>query len=241
MSFQNQVVIVTGGGRGIGREISLQFAREGADVAIAARSDSEIETVAEEIRACSTKALAVTTDLREPTSVARLFERTLDRFGRLDVLVNNAGVWIAGDSEDFPVADWDTTMDINARGAFLCAQHAYGPMTKQGGGRIINVSSIRGKEGYPRMAAYSASKFAMNGLTEALSREWLDDGIRINSVCPGPVDTGYVTGESRNEARILPEDVADLTVFLASSEAEHITGETVVVSKQDYAYERYDE
>lgn len=241
MSFQNQVVVVTGGGRGIGRSIALEFAEKGANVVIAARSDSELETVAKEIRARSTEVLPVVTDVREPASVARLFDRTIEHFGRLDVLVNNAGVWIPGDSKDFTVADWDTTMDVNARGAFLCCQQAYGPMSERGGGRIINISSIRGKEGYPHMAAYSASKFAMNGLTEALSREWLDDDIRVNSVCPGPVDTGHPTGELRNEARILPGDVAELTVFLASLEAEHVTGESVVVSKQDYAYERYDE
>lgn len=241
MPFQNQVVVITGGGRGIGRAIALKFAEEGANVVIAARSDSELESVAEEIRSRGTEVLPIATDVTEPASVATLFERTVDRFGHLDVLVNNAGVWIPGDSEVFAVADWDTTMDVNARGAFLCSQQAYEPMSEQDNSSIINISSIRGKEGYPNMAAYSASKFAMNGLTEALSREWLDDGIRVNSVCPGPVDTGYATGEPRNEARILPEDVAELTVFLASPNAEHITGEAVVVSKQDYAYERYDE
>lgn len=240
MPFQNQVVLVTGGGRGIGRAIALKFAEEGATIIIAARSDSELESVAEELRTRGAEALPVVTDVTEPASVATLFERTVDRFGRLDVLVNNAGVWIPGDSEEFAVADWDTTMDVNARGAFLCSQQAYEPMSDQGGGRIINVSSVRGKEGYPYMAAYSASKFAMNGLTEALSREWVDDGIQVNAVCPGPVDTGSATDEPRDEARILPEDVAELTLFLASSRAKHVTGETVVVSKQDYAYERYD-
>lgn len=241
MSFQNRVVVVTGGGRGIGRAIALAFAEEGADVVIAARSDPELQDVAEEIRTHDVEALPVVTDITDPESVAALFERAIEHFGQLDVLVNNAGVWIPGDSENFAVADWDTTMNVNARGAFLCAQQAYEPMAEKGDGRIVNISSVRGQEGYPHMAAYSASKFAMNGLTEALSREWLDDGIRVNSVCPGPVDTGYAAGEPRNDARVLPEDVAEVTVFLASSEAEHVTGETVVVSKQDDVYERYDE
>jgi NAD(P)-dependent dehydrogenase (short-subunit alcohol dehydrogenase family) len=108
------------------------------------------------------------------------------------------------------------------------------------GGVIVNVSSVRGLEGYPRMAAYSASKFAVNGLTEALAREWQSHDIRVNAVCPGPVGTGFADGEPRDRSRILPEDVADATLFLASEDAEHVTAETLVVSKQDFEYERYD-
>lgn len=241
MALEGQVAIVTGGGRGIGRAIARAVTEAGASIVVCSRTREEVDAVAEELRELGGAAVPIVTDVSDPESVDDLVATTLEEFGRVDVLVNNAGVWIAGGSDEYSVDDWETTMAINARGPFLCAQRVYEPMREQGGGIIINISSIRGLEGYPRMAAYSASKFAVNGLTEALSREWNDDGIRVNAVCPGPVDTGYATGQPRNEARILPEDVADLVTFLASDDAEYVNGEAIVVSKQDFAYERYDE
>ena len=122
-------------------------------------------------------------------------------------------------------------MATNLRGVFLCTRAVFRPMEEAGGGKIINISSIRGKEGYPGMAAYCASKFGVNGLIQALAEEWRPFNIKVNAVCPGPVDTGFATGEARDETRILPEDVADLALFLASEEAEYITGEAITVAK----------
>jgi 3-oxoacyl-[acyl-carrier protein] reductase len=239
MSFQGQVVVVTGGGRGIGRAIARAFAQEGAKVVICSRTRAELDSAAEEIDELGAEVLSCETDVSDPDDVAELVDRTIERFGGVDILVNNAGVWIPGSAEDYPLSDLQTTMDVNVHGVFLCSQAVFDSMADDGG-VIVNVSSVRGLEGYPRMAAYSASKFAVNGLTEALAREWQSHDIRVNAVCPGPVGTGFADGEPRDRSRILPEDVADATLFLASEDAEHVTAETLVVSKQDFEYERYD-
>lgn len=236
MEFSEQVVIVTGGGRGIGRAIANAFAREGAKIVICSRTRKELDRTARELEERGADVLSSVTDVSNAEEVARLIERTRERFGRIDVLVNNAGVWLPGSAAKYPISDLEKTLEVNVVGVFLFSQAVFEPMRDGGGGVIVNVSSVRGKEGYPGMAAYSASKFAVNGLTEALAREWEPHDIRVNAVCPGPVDTG----DSRDESRILPGDVADLTLFLASDRAEHVTAETVVVSKQDFAYERYD-
>ena len=236
MQFSDQVVIVTGGGRGIGQAIALSFARSSANVVICSRTQEELDGTARKLKEIGADVLTCVTDVSDPAAVSRLVERTRDRFGHIDVLVNNAGVWLPGDAAEYEVSALDTTMDINVKGVFLCSQAVFEPMREQGSGNIVNISSVRGKEGYPGMAAYSASKFAVNGLTEALAREWEPHDIRVNAVCPGPVDTG----ESRDKSRIRPENVADITLFLASKQSDHVTGETVVVSKQDFAYERYD-
>lgn len=240
MQFQDQVVIVTGGGRGIGRAIARAFAQEGAKVAICSRTAAELDSVAGELDDFGAEALSCETDVSDPEDVSRLVDKTIEQFGHIDILVNNAGVWIPGSAEDYSLSDLQTTMEINVNGVFLCSQAVFDSMAEHNGGSIVNMSSVRGQEGYPRMAAYSASKFAVNGLTEALAREWQSHDIRVNAVCPGPVDTGFAAGEPRDNARILPDDVADATLFLASEEAEHITAETLVVSKQDFEYKRYD-
>jgi NAD(P)-dependent dehydrogenase (short-subunit alcohol dehydrogenase family) len=245
MRLSGKVAIVTGGGRGIGRAIALQMSREGARLAIAARSEADLAAVAAEIEglcrnppdcAQDCAVLPVVTDVRDEASVQNLVEQTLARFGRIDILVNDAGVWIPGPIQEYSLDDWQTTIDTNLRGAFLCTRAVFEPMGRAGGGSIVNISSVWGKERWAGMAewsaaAYSASKFGVNGLTQALSFEWKRYGIRVNSICPGPVDTGYAQGRPRDDERILPEEIAELAVFLASDESRHITGEAIVVSK----------
>lgn len=231
MRLLDQVAIVTGGGRGIGRAIALAFAKEGARVVICSRTPGELEEVAGELERFGREVMAVVADVTDEASVSNLIRETLERFGRVDILVNNAGVWLPGDFQDYSLTDWETTMATNLRGVFLCTRAVFRPMEEAGGGKIINISSIRGKEGYPGMAAYCASKFGVNGLIQALAEEWRPFNIKVNAVCPGPVDTGFATGEARDETRILPEDVADLALFLASEEAEYITGEAITVAK----------
>jgi NAD(P)-dependent dehydrogenase (short-subunit alcohol dehydrogenase family) len=231
MDLQDRAAIVTGGGRGIGRAIALALAGEGARVAIGARTSEQLEAVLEELRSVGAEAMAMGVDITDEGSVARLVGAALDRFGRVDILVNNAGVWLPGPLADYSLASWQMTMATNLQGVFLCSRAVFPSMKEGGGGVIINVSSVRGREGYPGMAAYCASKFGVNGLTEALAREWRPFNIRVNAVCPGPVDTAFATGAPRDEERILPEDVASLVVFLASDGARHITGEAILVEK----------
>lgn len=231
MGLVDRVAIITGGGRGIGRAIGLAFAREGARLAICSRTEAEIEEVAAEIDRLGGEVLPVVADVTDEESVSRLIGDTLRRFGRVDILVNNAGVWLPGNLHDYSLADWESTVATNLRGVFLCTRAVFGPMKEGGGGKIINISSIRGKEGYPGMAAYCASKFGVIGLTQTLAEEWKPFNIKVNAVCPGPVDTAFADGAARDETRILPEDVADLVVFLASEEAEHIDGEAITVEK----------
>ena len=231
MRLLDRVAIITGGGRGIGRAIALAFAREGAKVVICSRTWVEVEKVAAELKRFGGEALPVVADVTDEESVSSLVGRTQERFGRVDLLVNNAGVWLPGDLQGYSLADWETTMAANLRGVFLCTRAVFGPMREGGGGKIINISSIRGKEGYPGMAAYCASKFGVIGFTQALAEEWEPFNIKVNAVCPGPVDTAFAEGAARDEIRILPEDVADLVVFLASDEADYISGEAITVAK----------
>lgn len=231
MRLLERVAIITGGGRGIGRGIALAFAREGAKVVICSRTRAEVEKVAAEVEWWGGEVLPVVADVTDEKSVSSLVGKTLERFGRVDLLVNNAGVWLPGGLQDYSLADWETTMATNLRGVFLCTKAVFGPMKEGGGGKIINISSIRGKEGYPGMAAYCASKFGVVGLTQALAEEWKPFNIKVNAVCPGPVDTTFAEGAARDEARILPEDVAHLVVFPALDEADYISGEAITVER----------
>lgn len=198
---------------------------------ICSRTRAEVEKVAAEVEWWGGEALPVVADVTDEKSVSSLVGKTLERFGRVDLLVNNAGVWLPGGLQDYSLADWETTMATNLRGVFLCTKAVFGPMKEGGGGKIINISSIRGKEGYPGMAAYCASKFGVIGLTQALAEEWKPFNIKVNAVCPGPVDTTFAEGAARDETRILPEDVAHLVVFLALDEADYISGEAIAVER----------
>lgn len=236
MRLPERVAIVTGGGRGIGRAIALAFAREGARIAVCSRTKADVERMVVELEEMGAEALGVVADVRDETSVAGLVSSVVAHFGRIDILVNNAGVWIPGDFQDYSLDDWETTMATNLRGVFLCSRAVFKPMKQAGGGNIVNISSVWGKERWFGMAfwnaaAYCASKFGVNGLTQALSYEWQPYNIRVNSVCPGPVDTGFSLGEPRDVVRILPEEVAELVVFLASEDAKHINGEAIIVDK----------
>src|SRR6266511_4392951 len=171
MRLQERAAIVTGAGRGIGRAIALALAQEGADVALAARGGEELEAVAAEITGLGRRALVVPTDVSQETDARTLVERTVAEFGRLDVLVNNAGAVAREPLRDLTVADWDRVIAVNLRGTFLCSKFALEPMLARGQGWIVNISSGAGKQGVPLRTAYSAAKFGVVGLTQALDRE----------------------------------------------------------------------
>src|SRR5262249_20758079 len=182
--LEGRIAIVTGGGSGIGAVIARTFAKAGAKVAVAGRNPGRLAEVARKIGG-----EAIATDVTDEASVKRLFERVDVLFGGLDILVNNAG--IAGpvaNAADLDVAAWDETMAINVRGAILCIKHAVPRMKARGGGSIINMSSLMGLKGTPMRSAYTASKYAVLGITDAVSQEVGIHNIRVNALCPGAVN-----------------------------------------------------
>lgn len=217
--LSGQVAVVTGGGRGIGRAVARSLASAGAKVAVAARTEEEIQAVADEIAAAGGEALAVLTDLADETSIRGLFAAVRERWARLDVLVNNAGVGRYGPVAEFPVEDLDYVIAVNLRGTFLCCQEAVRMMAPAGRGAIINVSSVVGFKGYPNQAAYTATKHAVMGLTKSLAVEAQPQGIRVSAVLPGGVDTDLVRRARPDlDPSILlrPEDVAQTVLYLLS-------------------------
>jgi 3-oxoacyl-[acyl-carrier protein] reductase len=214
-----QTALVTGAGRGIGRAIAKALASKGAQVFLAARTASQLESAAEEIRCSGAAAVPVPTDLADERDIRSLFDRIGNEAGRLDILINNAGVGIYGPVVDFTSADFDTVMRVNAKAAFLCCQQALRLMIPKKSGTIINISSVVGFKGYPNQAAYTASKHAVLGLTKSLAVEAQEHGIRVSAILPGGVDTEMVAKARPDlDPKILlqPEDIAHTVLFLLS-------------------------
>lgn len=231
-SLQGQVAVVTGAGRGIGAATARLFAAEGAAVVLASRTGSELEAVRGEIAATAgaDRVLAVATDVASEADIVALFRQTLERFGDLHVLVNNAGTFRGAPVEELSADDWDAVMAVNARGPFLASREALRHFRALGhGGAIVNLSSLGGLRGTPKFkgfAAYSVSKFAVVGLTECLAVEARELGVRVNCVAPGAVDTRMLHEAApflRTETS--PDDVARTIRFLCDdAEAGSITG-----------------
>ncbi len=249
----DKIALITGGGRGIGRAVALAFAREGAGVAVCARTEDEVRRVAEEVRdECSVRAIHAVCDVATVESVSAAFSRVNEEFGRgVDVLVNNAGI-----AESAPVVKttdefWQRHLSINLSGTFYCMRAALPSMIERGWGRIINMASIAGKTGAPYIAAYSASKHGILGLTRSCALEVATKGITVNAICPGYVETDMSahaienitakTGKPLTEARaileqmspqrrlITTEEVAALALLLASEEGRGINGQAINV------------
>ncbi|MGB9929886.1 MAG: SDR family NAD(P)-dependent oxidoreductase [Methanosarcina sp.] len=206
MRLKGQTAIVTGGGRGIGRAICLELAREGANIVITARTEKEIQETARMVEAENRQALALSTDIREEKQVINMVSKAVDAFGRIDILVNNAGVAYRKYLIDTAVEEYDQIMDTNVKGMFLCTKYALPYLFKRRG-TIVNLSSGAGKSGIPELSIYCASKFAVIGLTEALALE-AGSRLRVYAVCPGGVDTGMYRSLYSDEPVLKPEDIA---------------------------------
>lgn len=217
--LEGQVALVTGAGRGIGRAIARALGAAGAHVVAAARSRKEIETVAREITAAGGHAMALPLDIAQEDHVGAAFAQVREELGRLDVLVNNAGIGRFGPLVDFASADLKQVVAVNLLGTFWCCQQAMRLMIPQRRGYIINISSVVGFKGYPNQAAYTATKHAVMGLTKSLAVEAQPHGIRVSAILPGGVDTGMV-GDARPDLDrsilMRPEDIAQSVMFLLS-------------------------
>ena len=208
MKLKGRVALVTGGGRGIGRATCLALAREGADIIAIARSREEIEEVREMVENMGRRSLAIKTDIRKESEVSDMVSKSVEHFGRIDILVNNAGVAVRKPMVETSVEEFDNVMAVNVRGLFMCTRYVLPHMLREGRGKVINISSGAGKTGIGQLSVYSASKFAVIGLTESLAQE-VSGKVGVYAVCPGSVDTGMYRSLYHDKPSLKPEDVAD--------------------------------
>jgi NAD(P)-dependent dehydrogenase (short-subunit alcohol dehydrogenase family) len=241
-ALSDRVAIVTGGGTGIGRGIALEFAKAGADVVVASRNLENLERVAGEVGELGRRSLAVATDVRKPEDVENMVQRTMEGFGRIDILVNNHGAGFNCPVEDLSPGGWDAIVGINLKGVFLCSKAAGKVMIQQQKGKIINIASTAGFYGSPTLAHYGAAKAGVINFTRSLAQEWGKYNINVNCIAPGPIVTeGFMeilkaTGITEppplnNALQRLghPEEIAYAAIFLASEASNYMTGETICV------------
>lgn len=232
-----KTAIVTGAGRGIGRAVALALAEAGADVALAARTEWQLEQVAGEISDRGRRGLPVRTDVTVAADADHLVEATLAEFGRLDILVNNSGIGTARPMLETDESAWDSVMATNLRGAFLCTRAAGRHLTAVGAGKVINVASVFALIGRPNFVAYSASKAGLVGFTRALAVEWARHGVQVNAIAPGLIPTDLNAEALRDPDRVRslqnqipagrfgrPEEIGPLAVYLASPASDYVTG-----------------
>jgi NAD(P)-dependent dehydrogenase (short-subunit alcohol dehydrogenase family) len=236
--MSTQVVLITGALTGIGRAAAVAFAKKGAKVVVAGRRDEAGKALVKDLRSLGSEAEFINADVRKEDDVRAMVDKTIARFGRLDVAVNNA----ATEGQVGPITEqtadsYAATFDTNVLGVLLSMKHEVRVMQKQGSGNIINISSTYGHEGAAGGSVYVGSKHAVEGITKSVALEVVNSGIRVNAVAPGPVDTGMLTrftGTPENKAALvstvpmarlgLPEEQANAIVFIASDEASFITG-----------------
>lgn len=250
--FANRTVIVTGAAQGIGYQIAESFARQGAHVVLSDRHVPRLESAVQALTASGLHAVALPADVTVEQDIIRLIEQTADKFGRLDVLVNNAGMQHIAPIEEFPTVRFELMIKIMLTAPFIAIKHALPVMKRQHGGRILNIASINGLVGFAGKAAYNSAKHGVIGLTKVAALEAAPYGITVNALCPGYVDTPLVRGQLQELAdtrqvplakvledvilplvpqkRLLdPAEIADYALFLASDSTKGVTGQAVVL------------
>lgn len=242
-NLSGRTAIVTGGGKGLGLAISRGLAEVGMDVLVCARELTPLEEVAKEIRKMGRRSLAVSVDVRRQEQVAAMVEAAVKEFGRIDLLVNNHGAGFRSPVEEITPNGWSAIVDINLKGVFLCCKEAGKVMMKQGGGTIVNITSIAGRDGSPYMAPYGAAKAAVINFTRTLAMEWAKHNIRVNAVGPGPFMTHGASDvlwqtQELAQRRISavpmkrfgdPSEIVGAVIFLASDASSFMTGDTIYV------------
>jgi len=241
--FEGRVMVITGASQGIGAACARRVARDGAAVALWDVNDSAGQALQAELQAVGTEAVYLHCNVADKAQVDAALAATLARFGRVDGLVNNAGIFKAAPFLDVTEADWDAVIAVNLKGSFLVGQAVARQMVQQGRGAIVNMSSVNGTLAIPTIASYNASKGAINQLTRVMALSMADQGVRVNAVAPGTIATelarAAVLTSDEAKARIMmrtpmkrlgePEEIADVTAFLLSDAASYVTGEIVVV------------
>lgn len=232
MDLSDTVAVVTGASSGLGAQLSRTLAARGSTVFGLARSPDKLQALREEIGAAFHP---LSCDVRDEDQVADAFETIREEGGRLDILINNAGLGQFGPVDDLSLDEWDVQIDTNLRGVFLCAREAVPTMREQNqdhgfGGHIVNIASIAGLLGNPNLTAYNASKFGVRGFSEALMKEVRDDGIRVTCLYPGSIDTNFfdVAGVEKTDNPLTPEDVTDTVLHVLEAPANHLISEVVL-------------
>lgn len=235
--LRGTVILITGGGRGLGRATAHAFARSGAAVAVASRTPGEVERVAAELRELGGESIAVRADVGRSADVDEMFDKVIDTFGHLDILVNNAGSFPVGPIRDFTEEEWDRATNVDLKAFYLCSRAALvrGGMLGRRSGHIINIGSVSVRRQMPNMAVHCALKAALLGFSESLRREVAPDHIRVSLICPGTINTELVQSETArgyvhgSDKWLEPEDVAELVLFAATRRRQVNISEVTIV------------
>ena len=250
--LEGKIAVITGGSRGIGRLIAMKYAEAGANIVVASREKKYLDRVVDKIQALGRESLAIATDVSIPEQVDNLINKALDKFGRIDIMVNNAGRGISTPPEEISTKEWDEIIGLNLTGVFLGCKAAGKVMIKQKSGNIINISSVAGVKGSPDMLHYSVAKAGVIMLSQNLAASWAEHNIKVNCIAPGLTATKGVINwkpellRPENEDGTLkpellrpprPENIADLALFLASPASDKITGELFII-RSHFAWDR---
>lgn len=230
--LEDQVAVITGASKGIGKSIALAYAAEGATLVLASRNAQQLADVAERVRGGGGTALVVLTDVTVEQDVVRLFQQAMEAFGRVDILVNNAGISVGAPTDELRLETWQKVLDVNLTGAFLCSREAFRIMKRQRSGRIINIGSVSAKVPRPNAAAYAASKFGLAGLTRSLALDAREFGVSACILHPGNTETPIWQGREemgRIEGLMSSDDLARVAVTMAALPNEVNVLESVVL------------